>query len=284
MKNSTVLILVGKSSNPDAISGILGQAADLATHVSILVVDVLPPIPTYSYGIGLYGTFSVPEQWQEIVERNREELSKATDAFGALITQAKVEADIESMSAERGALEDRISLRALSADFVVVANDIREDKELFEAVLQSAIFGSSAGVVLNAGDAGTCLAPKRVFVAWNYGLPVSRAVRAALPMLCAAEEVTLAIFDPLLNQYGDGENPGSDVARWLTHHGCTVTVKQLPAGGQEISEAIAERATEAGADLVIMGAYDHSRMRQTLFGGTTRHMIEQTGLCVLLAH
>lgn len=284
MKNSTVLILVGKSSKPDAIAGLLGQAAGLATHVSILVVDVLPPIPTYSYGIGLYGTFSVPAQWQELVEQNREELSQASEAFGQMIAKLEVEADIESVSAETGVLQDRISQHALSADLIVLDDALRQDSALFEAVLRSAIFGSSAGVVLNASDTANGLTARRVFVAWNYGLPASRAVRAALPILRAAEEVTLAIFDPVLSQNRDGENPGSDVARWLTHHGCNVTVKQLPGGGQEISQAIVERATEAGADLVVMGAYDHSRMRQTLFGGTTRDMIEQTGQCVLLAH
>ena len=125
---------------------------------------------------------------------------------------------------------------------------------------------------------------KRIFVAWNYGSHAGRAVRAAMPLLRAADEVTLAIFDPIMSQFGDGENPGSDVAQWLSHHGCNVTVKQLPSKGQDVAEAMIERATEADADLIVMGAYDHSRLRQTLFGGTTRYMIEQADYPVLLAY
>ncbi|MFC6582283.1 universal stress protein [Sulfitobacter aestuariivivens] len=74
------------------------------------------------------------------------------------------------------------------------------------------------------------------------------------------------------------------MAKWLSHHGCNVTVSQFPSGGREVGQAIQDRATELGADLVVMGAYGHARMIQTVLGGTTRTMMEQTDLPLMLAH
>ncbi|MFY0312091.1 universal stress protein, partial [Leisingera sp. D0M16] len=91
-------------------------------------------------------------------------------------------------------------------------------------------------------------------------------------------------FDPDLTDERDGEDPGTDAAAWLSHHGCNVTVSQFPSGGRDVGPAIQDRAREAGADLVVMGAYGHSRLREAVFGGTTRTMIEQTELPVLFAH
>jgi len=82
----------------------------------------------------------------------------------------------------------------------------------------------------------------------------------------------------------DGESPGSDLAEWLSRHGCNVKVAQYPSGGKEIGDCIIGRAKEMGADLVVMGAYGHSRLREDLFGGTTRTLIEPQDLAVLLAH
>jgi nucleotide-binding universal stress UspA family protein len=96
--------------------------------------------------------------------------------------------------------------------------------------------------------------------------------------------VTIGVFDPVASKDHDGENPGSDVARWLSHHGCHVNLQQYPSGGQEIGDCIQKRSAETGADLVVMGAYGHSRMRQTVFGGTTRSVIDQTDFAALLAH
>lgn len=79
-------------------------------------------------------------------------------------------------------------------------------------------------------------------------------------------------------------SPGSEVARWLSHHGCRVNLQQYPSGGEEIGKCILGRAAGSGADLVVTVAYRPSGMRQAVFGGTTRTLIEQTGTPVFLGH
>jgi nucleotide-binding universal stress UspA family protein len=99
-----------------------------------------------------------------------------------------------------------------------------------------------------------------------------------------ADEVLVATIDPIMSEFRDGEDPGVDVAKWLTHHGCKVDVQQYPSGGHDIGDCILDHSKEYGADLIVMGSYGHSRTRQAVFGGTTRTLIEQTDQAVFLAH
>ena len=161
---------------------------------------------------------------------------------------------------------------------------LRPVQAVGRGAVQSALFMSPAGVILNGVSRTAALTPGLVLVAWNSGLPAARAIHAALPVLRTAREVVIAIIDPVMTPYRDGEDPGADVALWLSHHGCKVSVQQMPSGGQPVDAALLKKAKETGADLIVMGGYDHSRMREVIFGGTTRSMVDQTAFPVLLAH
>jgi nucleotide-binding universal stress UspA family protein len=284
MLNSSALVIVGAGQDTTAFRKIADVARDCAMHLSVLVTGILPSVPVHSYPVSPYGTFEIPQAWHELVEDQAKAASATADTLREVLAEESVETDIRVLCAEQTGLQASLSRRALSADIVVLEHGLRQDEPLFRSVLQAAVFNAATGVIVSGADASKSLRARRVFVAWNYGSEAARAVRAALPILRDAEEVTLAIFDPVMTEYGDGENPGSDVARWLTHHGCRVTVQQFPTGGIEVAEAIKLRATEASSDLVVMGAYQHSRMRQIIFGGTTRTMIEQIEFPLLLAH
>ena len=284
MLNSSALVVVGADPATAAFRTIADVARDRSMHLSVLVTGILPSLPVHSYPVSPYGSFEIPEAWHELVEDQAKAASATADLLREILAAERVDADLRVQCADQTDLQAAISRRSLSADVVVLEHGLRRDDALFRTLLQAAVFNAATGVIVNGADAARSLRARRVFVAWNYGTEAARAVRAALPILRDAEEVTLAIFDPVMTEYGDGENPGSDVARWLTHHGCRVTVQQFPTGGIDVAEAIRLRATEAASDLVVMGAYQHSRMRQIIFGGTTRTMIEQTEFPLLLAH
>lgn len=179
-------------------------------------------------------------------------------------------------------MEHRVVPHTFVADVAVIMNDLRTNEDAVRSLIYGIIFGSPIPLILNPTSAA--LSPERVLVAWNTSLPAARAIHAALPVLKAAKEVTLCVIDPRARASADGQDPGTGVATWLSHHGCNVTVQQTPSGGKPNADVILRCASETGADLVVMGAYGHSRMQQRVFGGTTRSMIEQTGQAVLLAH
>jgi nucleotide-binding universal stress UspA family protein len=123
---------------------------------------------------------------------------------------------------------------------------------------------------------------KRVLVAWNASAEVSRAIADALPLLARAETVNVVVFET--GQAGDhGEEPGADAALYLARHGVKATVSRYGSPDVDIGSQILSRAADMSADLVVMGAYGHSRMRELVLGGATRTILESMTAPVLLS-
>ena len=135
-------------------------------------------------------------------------------------------------------------------------------------------------------------APARnVLIAWNASKEAARAVREALPLLARAEKVTLAIVDADRHPAALGDRPGEEVLAWLARHGIAAEVLLAQTSGQgllkrpgDVGESLLMLAGEHGCDLMVLGAYGHSRFRETLLGGVTRTVLESMTLPVLMAH
>jgi len=284
MKNASLLVLVGSSLVPSDLESLSETARDRGLHLSVVVLGATPQIPTYAYGVGDFGSFAIPLRWQEQVDQVNAELNECGRNIETYLAEQGCGADVSVLVTEPGTMPEAISRRALTCDLVAVSGDLRADNQLFHDVVRGALFHSPSGVLLNGLPVQTSLQPERAFVAWKAGLPAARAVRQAMPILRHAKEVTVAMFDPNMASFRDGENPGSDVALWLTRQGCNVQLQQYPSGGEEIGKAVMKRAKECQAQLIVMGAYDHSRLREIVFGGTTQTLIAQTDSPVLLSH
>lgn len=122
---------------------------------------------------------------------------------------------------------------------------------------------------------------KRVLVAWNGSVEAAKAVTAALPLLRGAERVTLAILGGSADVLG--AEPGADIALYLARHGVRVEVLRRPEAADP-GAAIVALAQELETDLLVMGAYGHSRFREMMLGGATRTILATAPLPVLMAH
>ena len=283
MENSTILVAISKEC-PDAdLSRILEAARVQSVHVAVLIVGEMPQIPIYSYGAPPYGTTVIPEDWQNEARAEQDALNAKTDAVEALLKRHDVSGDITIVCSEPSLTASSVARRAMLCDLAIASDDLRKKDNLYRQVVHGILFKSPVGIILNSG-AGAALAPKHLLVAWNTSLQCASAVHQSLAILRQSDAVTVAVFDPEMSEFQDGENPGSDVAKWLTHHGCNVTVQQLPSGGREIGDCILEQSRQTGADLIVMGAFGHSRLREGIFGGTTRTLMQQTEQPVFMAH
>ncbi|MDV7143163.1 universal stress protein [Tropicimonas sp. TH_r6] len=281
MKNATILLVIGTRCPERELAARLEEARSLSAHIAILVVGEAPWNPATDYAAGVVDI----QTWMELTATVKTELKAMAERAERQLQQHDISGDVTTRLCERTAIASAVVRRALVCDFAFIGQDLRETSPgLFREAVYGVLFHSPAGVLLNDLSTASALSPRHVFIAWNTGLEAGRAVHQALPLLCGADEVTIATFDPVMAEYQDGENPGSDVAKWLSHHGCNVRVEQYPGGGKEIGTAILERSNEGGADLIVMGAYGHSRLRESVFGGTTRTLIEQTDKAVFLAH
>jgi nucleotide-binding universal stress UspA family protein len=125
---------------------------------------------------------------------------------------------------------------------------------------------------------------REVLIAWNAGREAARAVNDAMPLLTAADKVTVLVVDPHQGPKGHGEVPGADISLHLARHGVKAEVERTVAGEVAIGDVLLSRAADLGADLLVMGAYGHSRARELLLGGATRSILQTMTLPVLMAH
>jgi nucleotide-binding universal stress UspA family protein len=125
---------------------------------------------------------------------------------------------------------------------------------------------------------------KRVLVAWNAGPEAARAIANALPLLARAEEVQVTVFSAEQATGAHGDVPGADIALYLARHQAKVSVTENCANEVDIGSRILNHAADFGADLIVMGAYGHSRTRERLFGGATRTLLDSMTAPVLMSH
>jgi nucleotide-binding universal stress UspA family protein len=125
---------------------------------------------------------------------------------------------------------------------------------------------------------------KRVFVPWNASREAARAVWDGLPFIAGADETEVVTFDPEKLGLGQSDLPDPDIGADLARHGAKVTVAAEPSAGVDIGDLILSRAADIGADMIVMGAYGHSRLRELVLGGATRAIFESMTVPTLMSH
>ena len=145
--------------------------------------------------------------------------------------------------------------------------------------MESALFDSGKPVLI-APEAPPKSIGNAVLVAWNGAAESARAVAFALPLLHAAGDVLV-----LEVEGGSVVGPDAqDLRTYLTRHGISSQSKTVAQDGAETGQVILDEAASFGADLIIKGAYTHSRLRQMIFGGATKHLLATSPIPVLMAH
>ncbi|MGH1360409.1 MAG: universal stress protein [Burkholderiaceae bacterium] len=123
----------------------------------------------------------------------------------------------------------------------------------------------------------------KAVVAWNGSREAARAVTDAMPLLARAAEVEVIVVNSREQGAGDNELPGAELGLFLARHGIKVVVRDVVAN-TSVSDAILNEVEAANADLLVMGGYGHSRIREWVLGGTTREILAATGVPVLMSH
>jgi nucleotide-binding universal stress UspA family protein len=125
--------------------------------------------------------------------------------------------------------------------------------------------------------------PKDVVIGWNESAEALRAIRASLPFLKAAKSVHIAVIDPPAHG-PERSDPGGSLAVLLARHGVNCDIQVMARSGGSVQDVLARHVRETGAELLVMGGYGHSRFREAILGGATRHMLEHSEVPVLMAH
>jgi nucleotide-binding universal stress UspA family protein len=181
---------------------------------------------------------------------------------------------------ESGSPADIISEEARLADLVVLAQD-ETAADLGAPGIEAVLFGSGRALLL-APKSEPMSVGTTVAIAWDGGRASSRAVAAAMPLLSHAGRVLILSGDhPTLGRASDPDR----LAESLACHGIPAVSHNVTAGGQHMSKALMRSAVELGCDMLVMGAYGHSRFREMVLGGVTRGVLDTPAdLPILMAH
>jgi nucleotide-binding universal stress UspA family protein len=215
----------------------------------------------------------------------REHLAHAEAEAEAVLASARAEAERQGVSltvlrasGPLDRLPQLLARHARCTDLTIVGQaDLAahgvDDTALIEAAFMDS--GRPALVIPRAG--ATVLPPQCVIVAWDGSREAARAANDAIPLLQAAELVLV------VDARGAIDHPGAELVAHLVRHAVKAELRQVASSGG-IAEALLAQANAEAADLVVMGGYGHSRLREMMLGGTTRSMLEQMTLPVLFSH
>lgn len=277
MPFKTILTVTGPGMSDGDVKLVAGLCEEASAHLAVLVVVLAAPPP-----VGEYAAV-ISEDW--LKERQAEEklLKKTTAAMTALLAARGLSADIDSEYPEAGWADETIGRRARYADITILGPELLAGETLKNKAIEGVLFSSGKPLLLVPQGSRPTLKPKRVLVAWDSQLEASRAVRESIDMLISADGVHLVLVDPVEGENRHGAEPGADVAAYLARHGVKVTVDRLPSANHSVADVLRQHAVDIAADLMVMGAYGHSRLRERIFGGVTRSMLEGPSLPTLVA-
>lgn len=196
----------------------------------------------------------------------------AQAARGADAGGAKLEARLEDVV---GADAEQVAALGRTADLIVAARPQEPIGSREAVMLEAALFGTGRPVLVPPVDFAPAVA-ERIVILWNDSREAASAVAAAGPFLTRAEAVRILITE------ADGTRPSADrLVANLLRHGIAAEVHAVKG---DAAGALADKAESLGASLIVMGAYGHSRLRELVLGGVTRHMLAARGPALLMAH
>jgi nucleotide-binding universal stress UspA family protein len=179
-----------------------------------------------------------------------------------------------------------LSLHGRYADLVIVGqyDSHHPAPETPPDLGEMLVFALGRPVLVVPYGGGPATVQERILVAWDAGREATRAVNDALPLLRRAKHVVVMAINPEGNGKGHGEIASADICLHLARHGVKAEADRTQARDIGVGDMLLSRAADKGADLIVMGAYGHARVRELILGGVTQTMFDHMTVPVLMSH
>lgn len=224
---------------------------------------------------------SVFEAIQKVRQYREQEAETAQAAFEAAAKRAGISAE---WRCTEGELTEKLIESARYSDLAILGQYNPDGHDANQGLADRLVLevGRPCLIIPYIGARETL--GNRVLVAWNARREAVRAVNDALPILHAAGQVVVLAVNPTYGEAGEGDIPSADICHHLARHGVKAEAETTVAQDIDVGSLLLSHAANMGADMIVMGAYGHSRLREMVLGGVSREMFQTMTVPVFMSH
>lgn len=268
-------ILTETDEATEGLDAAISLAARMDAHLDIYVVTV-SHTETNNYYMGAEALMIAEQTRDAMAQREKLEVWLKERMQGEIIRWSTQAATVQGPS-----LTGYLARQLRFSDLIVLPRPYQGNAEA-ASLVEACLFVAERPVLMipkgcKAPDAGG-----HVLMGWNDGAEALAAARAALPLLEQADVADICIIDPPTHA-ADRSDPGGAMAQYLMRHGTKSEVAVLAKTEPQIGDILLRRAQEVGAQMIVSGAYGHSRLREAVFGGATRSLLEMADRPILMS-
>lgn len=279
MSYKTILTYLSSAERAKALIDVsLAIAGKQEAH--LIGLHVIPQVPVYGAVAA-----QIP---QEVVDRQRDVMREDAEViqkvFEDAVQGSGVRTEWRCEEADYGDLAQDIIEQALCVDLVVAGQETSDWFEGRGDLPARIVMGSGRPVLLVPSEGTFNGVGERVVVAWNQSRESARAAFDAMPLMQDAKSVRVLAVNPGNGQGHNAFSPSEDLALCLSRHGIKTEAASTVTTELSVGDELLSRLADHGSDLLVMGCYGHSRLRETIFGGATRHILKHMTVPVLMSH
>jgi nucleotide-binding universal stress UspA family protein len=239
-------------------------------------MDIQSPIGLYTDPLHVRGILAADSH------KSAANARELLDAFESIAAEVGVGRDRILLKAKPVEIPQRLVDEARFHDIAIVA--LKDTDGPGQEAAEQLIFESGRPVLLlpNSGERELSPMLDSVAIAWDFSRPATRAVADAMPFIRRARQVRIVtVVD---DKAFKTASTATDLARYLARHGVTATLDEIKGGGHAIGDVLRSYVGERGIDLLVMGGYGHSRMREFILGGATKNVLLDPPTWTLISH
>ncbi len=267
----------------------VGPARDVATDFAVSVAgtfdahlvgiafryDPLIPVMIDRYGIPA-----------DVIESQRVENEKAAkaavDRFDEAAKRVGVSAEARILEVPVASAPNVFASIARRFDLAVIGQPEPDKPALDRLIVEATLFESGRPLLVVPYIQRAGLKLDRVMVCWDGSRSAARAAADAMPLIARSKATKVVIVAGELVK--SDEMPGADIAHHLARHGAKVEVKRIVSADNDVASTILSHAADTSADVLVMGGYGHSRLREFILGGATRGILAAMTVPTLMSH
>ena len=271
-----IIVNLSVTKTDSTVGNYAVSVAALQAHLTGIAFIYDPVVP-------ISGTGYIPA---DVIESQRADNETAAEAaiedFNIATDRAGISAEPQMSTASLTGAGDQFARMARRFDLAIVGQAQPEMSTMEQIIGETTLFESGRPMIMVPYIQKAPFKTNNVIICWDGSRTAARAVADAIPILSKSSRIEIV---SVTSERGkEDEIEGADIGQHLARHGLKVDVHRISRGNIDVADALLSHAADNSADLMVMGGYGHSRLREFVLGGVTRSIFQSMTLPVLLSH